>query len=89
MIMAKSLVGHDKDKYYLVIEESDKTVTLVNGTTKKLSAPKVKNKRHVQAINSLPAEIQKEREEITNLTDEKIAHLIKRYKKAISPKEDI
>lgn len=89
MIMARSLAGHDKNKIYLVIEETDILVTLVNGTTKKLKSPKVKAKKHVQAIKVLPLEIEKEREEIINLTDKKIAHLLKRYEKAISLKEDI
>ena len=88
MILAKSLTGHDKDKIYLVIEETENQVTLVNGTTKKLASPKCKNKKHVQAINKLPSEIEREREEIKNLTDEKVAHLIKSYKKWVSPKED-
>lgn len=89
MIMARSLAGHDKNKLYLVIEETDISVTLVNGTTKKMESPKIKAKKHVQPIKVLPKEIEKEREEIINLTDEKIAHLLKRYEKAISLKEDI
>ena len=89
MIMAKSLAGHDKNKIYLVIEETDNTVTLINGTTKKIDKPKIKAKKHIQAINKLPAEIEKEREEVINLTDEKVAHLIKSYEKAIGLKEDI
>jgi len=89
MIMAKSLKGHDRNKFYLVIEETEKTVSLVDGRTKKLNSPKIKAKKHVQAINSLPDEINEEREEIKNLTDEKVAHLLKSYKKAIGLKEDI
>ena len=89
MIMARSLAGHDKNKLYLVIEETDISVTLVNGTTKKMESPKIKAKKHVQAINRLPEQIEKEREEIRNLTDEKVACLIKSYKKAIGLKEDI
>lgn len=89
MIMARSLAGHDRNKLYFVIEETDVSVTLVNGTTKKLESPKIKAKKHVQAIKVLPDEIEKERKSIINLTDEKIAHLLKRYEKAISLKEDI
>lgn len=89
MIMAKSLAGHDKNKIYYVIEETETCVSLINGTTKKLSSPKIKAKKHVQAINRLPEQIEKEREEIRNLTDEKVACLIKSYKKAIGLKEDI
>lgn len=88
MIMAKSLAGHDKDKIYLVIEETESSVTLVNGTTKRLGSPKIKAKKHVQAIKILPSVVEKEREDINNLTDEKVAHLIKSYKKAIGLKED-
>ena len=57
MEFAKSLSGHDKNQYYLVLKEEAKTLLLVNGTTRSLEKSKRKNKRHVQIIKNLPTEI--------------------------------
>ena len=57
MEFAKSLSGHDKNQYYLVLKEEEKTLLLVNGTTRSLEKSKRKNKRHVQIIKNLPTEI--------------------------------
>ena len=62
----KSLAGHDKNQYYIVISDEGKSVTMANGTTRKVDDPKRKNKKHVQAgktplFRSLPTD-----EEIRN-----------------------
>lgn len=54
---AKSLSGHDTNQIYLVAASDEKFVYLANGTTKCLSEPKKKNKKHVQRIEKLPAEV--------------------------------
>ena len=42
MEFAKSLSGHDKDQFYLIIKKDDTFVYLVNGTTRPLEQPKKK-----------------------------------------------
>ncbi len=86
MEFAKSLSGHDKDRYYLVVKEEDEFLFLVNGTTRPLEKAKKKNKRHVQLIKKLPAEIVKIIEaEQSNLN---IKKAIKDYEKLINHSEE-
>ena len=48
---AKSMSGHDRNQYYLIIKKEDEFVYLVNGTTKPLTKPKKKNRKHNQKSN--------------------------------------
>lgn len=48
--MACSLAGHDKNKIYIIIEETDEYVWLADGDIRKLDTPKRKRKKHVQII---------------------------------------
>ena len=54
---AKSLSGHDRNQYYLIVKKEEKNVYLANGETKPLNAPKKKNVRHIQIIRKLPEEV--------------------------------
>ena len=49
----KSIAGHDKDTIYIIIEETEKFVYVVDGKYKKLEAPKRKNKKHIEWISSI------------------------------------
>lgn len=49
--------GHDKNQIYLIAEEDERFVSLVNGTTKTFANPKKKNKKHIQVIKKVPQEI--------------------------------
>ena len=85
MEFAKSLSGHDKNQYYLVLKEEEKTLLLVNGTTRSLEKSKRKNKRHVQIIKKLPTEIKEIlKEEVSDLT---IKRAIKEYEKLMKQEE--
>ena len=48
--MAVSLAGHDKQKIYIIIEETNDAVVLVDGECRPLSRPKKKKKKHIQVI---------------------------------------
>ena len=73
MEFAKSLSGHDKGQYYLVVKEEEEFLFLVNGTTRPLEKAKKKNKKHVQLIKKLPEEIMPmAEEELSNLRIKKI-----------------
>ena len=54
---AKSMSGHDRNQYYLIIKKDDEFVYLVNGTTKPLTKPKKKNRKHIQIIKHISDEI--------------------------------
>ena len=86
MEFAKSLSGHYKGQYYLVVKEEEEFLFLVNGTTRPLEKAKKKNKKHVQLIKKLPEEIMPmAEEELSNL---RIKKIMKDYEKLINQSEE-
>ena len=82
MEFAKSLSGHDKNQYYLVLRKEADCLFLVNGTNRSLEKPKKKNEKHIQIIKELPTEIEQILEkEQNNLT---IKKAIQNYEKLVS-----
>lgn len=76
---AKSLLGHDRNQYYLVVKKEEQNVYLVNGTTKSLDSPKKKNRRHIQIIRKLPDEVREALEEsVTDLTVKRAIKLLEK-----------
>ncbi len=76
---AKSLSGHDRNQYYLVVKKEEQNVYLVNGTTKPLDSPKKKNRRHIQIIRKLPDEVREALEEsVTDLTVKRAIKLLEK-----------
>lgn len=47
-----SLSGRDKGEYFLVTDIKDNRVYLVNGKSRKVNNPKIKNVKHVQSVLS-------------------------------------
>ena len=45
--LALSAAGHDRGTLYLVLSEDERSVLLADGTLRKLSCPKRKNRKHV------------------------------------------
>ena len=86
MEFAKSLSGHDKNQFYLVLNEEDDFYMLVNGTTRPLDKSKRKNKKHVQIVKRLPKQI----EEILSkeLTDLTIKKAILEYNKLVNKNQE-
>lgn len=86
MEFVKSLSGHDKNQYYLVLNEEDDFYVLVNGTTRPLNKSKRKNKKHVQIVKKLPAEIEEIlSKEVTDLT---IKKAILEYSKLVNKNQE-
>ena len=84
MEFAKSLSGHDKNQYYVVLHKEGEFLQLVNGTNRPLEKPKKKNEKHIQIIKKLPAEIEQIlATEQSNLT---IKKAIKEYEKLVDQK---
>lgn len=48
--MAVSLAGHDKNKLYMIMEETDASVMLSDGKLRPLNKMKCKKKKHIQVI---------------------------------------
>lgn len=48
--MARSLAGHDKGRYFIILAEAGEYVTLADGKTRTIEKPKRKNKKHIQLI---------------------------------------
>ena len=82
MEFAKSLSGHDKNQYYLIVNEEEEFYMLANGTTRSLNKCKKKNKKHVQIVKKLPIQIEEIlSKEVTDLT---IKKAILEYKKLLN-----
>lgn len=82
MNLAKVLAGHDKNHYYLILEENEEDVLLVNGTTRPLAKPKKKNKKHIQIIKRIPEHIIIS--EIVSQSDAEIAELLYQYQQYLA-----
>ena len=79
--LAKSLAGHDKGDFFVIMEETDEYVILVDGKLRPFKKPKRKNKKHIQIIHD---QDQTRRMELIceeKLTDEEIRKLIRCYKR--------
>lgn len=87
MEFAKSLSGHDKNQYYLVIKKEAGFLFLVNGTNRSLDNPKKKNEKHVQIIKKLPTTVEEILSvEQSNLT---IKKAIKEYEKLVNHNQEV
>ena len=49
-MFAISKAGRDKNQIYIILEEKDEYVFLVDGNLKPLAHPKKKSKKHIQMI---------------------------------------
>lgn len=78
-LMAKSLVGHDKDKIYFVIDEDNENVYLSDGRLKKQDKPKKKKKKHVQIIKNENSLLYRKIQENQKYSDEEIKLEIKQF----------
>lgn len=76
---AKAKSGHDKNHIYLIKEEKEEFVFLVNGVTKSFENPKKKGKKHVQMIKHLPKHIEALFLEETEISNETVARALKEY----------
>ena len=56
--LARSMSGHDKGRFYVVIKEEDGYVYLADGVLKTLEKPKKKNLKHIQIIKKIPGPVE-------------------------------
>lgn len=85
--MAASLAGHDKQKIYIIIEETDDAVVLADGECRPLSKPKTKKKKHIQVIKkSMDADLTARLKNGVPCRNEEIKRAIKLYKQSLEEK---
>ena len=48
----RSLAGHDKNQYFIIVSDEGEYITMANVTTRKVDDPKRKHKKHIQAGKS-------------------------------------
>src|SRR5699024_8797392 len=77
--LARSLAGHDRGNYFIILAEAGEYVILVNGVSRTMERPKKKNKKHVQVVHrdgGVPA------------TDEAVRLCIRDYEREIHQKQE-
>ncbi len=73
--LARSLAGHDKDRYFIILKEDGEYVALSDGRLKTADRPKWKKKKHIQLVKEpLVTEFP--------VTDETIRNVIKCYQRS-------
>lgn len=72
--IVKSIAGHDKDRFYMLVTAEAQSVTIADGKARKLEKPKRKNVLHVRPTNTLL-----DTAEIT--TDKKLRKALADYRK--------
>ena len=79
--LAASLAGHDKKKIYVIIEETEDSVVLVDGEYRPMEKPKTKKKKHVQVIKkTMDEELSEKLRKKEGCRNEEIKRAIKLYK---------
>lgn len=48
--LAVSRAGHDRGTVYLIVKEDGDSIYLADGVSKKYTAPKRKNRKHIQPV---------------------------------------
>ncbi len=77
--LAISKSGHDKHKLYVIVSEDKEYVYLADGVIKSVSKPKKKNKKHIQIISHIPAEVEEVLKTDNGFRDLDIKRAIKLY----------
>ncbi|MDL2232881.1 KOW domain-containing RNA-binding protein [Ruminococcaceae bacterium OttesenSCG-928-L11] len=70
--VVRSIAGHDRDRFYVVVDAGDGKVYIADGRLRKLAKPKAKNPLHIRPTsNAIDLENCK--------TDKKLRELLKPY----------
>lgn len=51
--VVKSIAGHDKNKFYVIVSMRQDYVTIADGRARKLAKPKIKNIKHIRATKTI------------------------------------
>jgi ribosomal protein L14E/L6E/L27E len=70
--IVKSLAGHDKDSYYMIVRAEGNFIWVADGKRHKIEEPKKKNIRHVQLVDVHVPDAERDK-------DEAVQHFLKSY----------
>ncbi len=71
-MIVKSVAGHDKNKFYLVVNLKEKRAYIADGKKRLLGAPKAKNLIHLKVTKNVVDVVKYD-------TDKKVRHLLHDY----------
>ena len=77
--LAISRAGHDRDNIYVITDEDKASVYLADGKLRPIEKQKKKNKKHIQVIRELPAEVSQLLSRDRAFGNEEIKRAIKLY----------
>ena len=78
--LAKSLAGHDKGSFYIIIRAEHEYVYLSDGRHHPIDKPKKKNRKHIQVSCQYDAGIRERLIEGDGIRNEEIIHFISTQK---------
>lgn len=88
--LCTSKAGHDKDKIYIIIEETGEYVYMSDGDLKPKDKPKKKSKKHIQIIKkTVEASLQERIRHEDDYRDEEIKRAIKLYRSELIQEENV
>ncbi len=76
--LVRSLAGHDKGTYYIIVREDAQYVYLADGRTKTVAGPKRKKKKHVQLSYKRDEDMASKLADREAVMDEVIRYFIKK-----------
>jgi ribosomal protein L14E/L6E/L27E len=79
--MARSLAGHDKGEFFVILKEIEEYVFLADGKLRTMDKPKRKKKKHIQIIHEDGEQRRKGLIQGNDLTDSEIRKSIRCYKR--------
>lgn len=78
--LVRSLAGHDKDSFFIIIKQDAEYVYVADGKLRSLYKPKRKKKKHVQLTREKDVLLQEKLMSGGHVTDEEIKFFIKCWK---------
>ena len=75
--IVQSLAGRDKDGYFLVVKVQDEYAYIVDGRTRKVSAPKRKNLKHLIKVTSVSEKLIEQIKSGTPIGNERLYRVVK------------
>ena len=85
--LAISKSGHDKGQLYVIVREDERNLYLADGVLKTIDRPKKKNKKHVQPILRIPAEVEAILSSEKELKDLEMKRALKCYRMRLEAAE--
>lgn len=80
--LVRSLAGHDKGRYFIILKEDGEYVALADGRYRTIEKPKRKKKKHLQLAGDT-------RIDSVSATDAEVRTIIKRYERSHCGNEEV